>query len=194
MFTPDFLCNSNHYLTTLEVSWLSVFLAFYLTVNYILNNPAGWMILNYVLMYVIFFPLDLLHLDGLEDEQYTCSVVLFLHGVLLGWPLQKRHSATIWSSLPGHVRSCSSLCSRVCLDLHHAHLSTSPKCSLILMLGMSLYCLIIIYWLYLNARCFSNVLFNVLLSQLYCTFILHCIECLWQIKWNEITLHAISWN
>ena len=43
---PVFLCNSNHYLATLEISWLSVFLAFYLTVNYILNNPAGWMILN----------------------------------------------------------------------------------------------------------------------------------------------------
>ena len=36
----------NHYLATLEISWLSVFLAFYLNVNYILNNPAGWMILN----------------------------------------------------------------------------------------------------------------------------------------------------
>ena len=29
----------------------------------------------------IFFPLDLVNLDGLEDEQYACSVVLFLHGV-----------------------------------------------------------------------------------------------------------------
>ena len=61
-------------------------LAFYLTVNYILNNPAGWMILNLVFLYVIFFfpHLDLVHLDGLDDEQYACSVVLFLHGVLLG--------------------------------------------------------------------------------------------------------------
>ena len=59
--------------------------SFYLTVNYILNNPAGWMILNLVFLYVFFFShLDLVHLDGLEDEQYACSVVLFLHGVLLG--------------------------------------------------------------------------------------------------------------
>ena len=44
------------------------------------------MILNLVFLYVIFFfsHLDLVHLDGLEDEQYACSVVLFLHGVLLG--------------------------------------------------------------------------------------------------------------
>ena len=55
MFIPVFLCNSNHYLATLEISWLLVFLAFYLTVNYILNNPAGWMILNLVFLYVIFF-------------------------------------------------------------------------------------------------------------------------------------------
>ena len=57
--------------------------------NYILNNPAGWMILNLVFLYVIFFffffsHFDLVHLDGLDDEQYACSVVLFLHGVLLG--------------------------------------------------------------------------------------------------------------
>ena len=63
-----------------------------------------------------------MHLDGLEDEQYACSVVMFLHGVLVGWPLRKWHSATIWSSLQGHFRSCLSLCSPVCLDLHHAHL------------------------------------------------------------------------
>ena len=132
-----------------------------ITVNYILNNPAGWMILNLVFLYEIFFfsHLDLVHLDGLDDEQYACSVVLFLHGVLLGWPLRKWHSATIWSSLPGRFRSCSSLCSPVCLDLHHAHLSTSPRCPLILMLGMPFYCLIIIYWLYLNVRCFSKCTF-----------------------------------
>ena len=166
MFIPVFLCNSNHYLATLEICWPSVFLAFYLTVKYILNNPAGWMILI-TKYYVcnIFFPLDLVNLDGLEDEQYACSVVLFLHGVLsfswdkYTWPLRKWHSATIWSSLPGHFRSCSSLCSPVCLDLHYAHLSTSPKCPLILMLGMSFYCLIIIYWLSFNVRRFSNCTF-----------------------------------
>ena len=141
-----------------------------------------------------FFPLDLVHLDELEDEQYACFVVLFLHGVLLGWPLWKWHSATIWSSLPGHFRSCSSLCFPVCLDLHHAHLSTSPKCSLILMLGTSLYCLILIYWLYLNVGWFSNVLFDVFLSLLYCTFILYCIEFLWQIKWNEMKWNMIKTN
>ena len=45
------------------------------------------MILNLVFLYVIFFffsHFDLVHLDGLDDEQYACSVVLFLHGVLLG--------------------------------------------------------------------------------------------------------------
>ena len=159
MFIPVFLCNSNHYLATLEISWLSVFLAFYLTVNYILNNPAGWMILNLVFLYFFFSHFDLVHLDGLDDEQYACSVVLFLHGVLLGWPLRKWHSATIWSSLPGRFRSCSSLCSPVCLWLASCssiHLTQMP---LILMLGMPFYCLIFIYWLYLNVRCFSNCTF-----------------------------------
>ena len=42
------------------------------------------MIFNLVFLYVIFFfsHLDLVHLDGLEDKQNACSVVLFLHGVL----------------------------------------------------------------------------------------------------------------
>ena len=31
-----------------------------------------------------FSSFDLVHLDGFGDEQYACSVVLFLHGVLLG--------------------------------------------------------------------------------------------------------------
>ena len=140
-------------------------------------------------MYVIYFsPLDLVHLDGLEDEQYACSVVLFLHGVLSGWPLRKWHSTTIWSSLPGHFRSCSSLCSPVCLDLHYTHLSTSPKCPLILMLGMLFYCLglIIINWLYLNVRCFSNCTFKCIfiLIVLYFYIVFFWMPLANKMKWN----------
>ena len=166
MFIPVFLCNSNHYLATLEISWLSVFLAFYLTVNYILNNPAGWMILNLVFLYVIFFFFFFFFLSlwfgafgsvgwwavcmlccsvpswsafRLTTSKVAFSYYLVFPARALSFLFVPVFSCVSW------LASCSSI-----------HLTQMP---LILMLGMPFYCLIIIYWLYLNVRCFSNCTF-----------------------------------